>query len=361
MSRFVKLALAALIVGNVPLLAGENHKARQARPIPLGVSGGNASELGAGRCCSGTLGALVQDRAGTKYILSNAHVLAGKHITETPRKDARERDAIHQPGGADVRCRHIPRDQIGHLVRWEPLKPGGVSLMDAAIAEVAPQTVDPKGRILEIGTIAATPAQSYVGQKVKKSGRTTGLTRGTIKAVNATIRVSYSKDAKGKSFKSTFKNQILVTPGHFIKPGDSGSLLVEDVEHNPRPIGLLFAGGSSVAIANPIQKVLQRLDVTFVGSVPAAGREAAAAQLDQPEADADEVAAITAVKEQHASELMQLPGVIGLAVGFSSEEGSSPVIFILVEATPQSLPSLAPKELDGVPVEILEIGEVVAY
>ena len=55
-----------------PVKGGTDHKARQARPIQLGVSGGNANDTANGFCCSGTLGALVQ-RGGTQFILSNTH------------------------------------------------------------------------------------------------------------------------------------------------------------------------------------------------------------------------------------------------------------------------------------------------
>src|SRR5688572_31965589 len=39
-----------------------NHKVRQERPIQLGTSGGNATDIANGFCCSGTLGALVHGK-----------------------------------------------------------------------------------------------------------------------------------------------------------------------------------------------------------------------------------------------------------------------------------------------------------
>jgi hypothetical protein len=44
-----------------------------------------------------------------------------------------------------------------------------------------------------------------------------------------------------------------------------GSLVVEDVATNPCAIGLLFAGSSTHAIANPINQVLSFLGATMVG------------------------------------------------------------------------------------------------
>ncbi len=51
----------------------------------------------------------------------------------------------------------------------------------------------------------------------------------------------------------------------FLNSGDSGSLMVEDVTTRPRAVGLLFAGSSSIAVANPIGEVLSFLGATMVG------------------------------------------------------------------------------------------------
>src|SRR5205814_1435868 len=51
----------------------------------------------------------------------------------------------------------------------------------------------------------------------------------------------------------------------FLDSGDSGSLMVEDVATKPHAVGLLFAGSSTTAIANPIGQVLAFLGATMVG------------------------------------------------------------------------------------------------
>ncbi len=51
---------------------GANHQVRNQH---FGVSGGNINDISRLYCCSGTLGSLVQDTSGVKYILSNNHVL----------------------------------------------------------------------------------------------------------------------------------------------------------------------------------------------------------------------------------------------------------------------------------------------
>jgi hypothetical protein len=59
----------------------------------------------------------------------------------------------------------------------------------------------------------------------------------------------------------TFTGQIVILNRgkRFLNSGDSGSLMVENVSTNPRAVGLLFAGSSTSAIANPIGQVLPNL------------------------------------------------------------------------------------------------------
>ena len=66
------------------------------------------------------------------------------------------------------------------------------------------------GAILEIGTISASTVAASIGQAVKKSGRTTGLTRSTVSGLNATISVQYENEcAGGAAFTKTFTGQIV--------------------------------------------------------------------------------------------------------------------------------------------------------
>src|SRR4029453_13253331 len=107
-----------------------------------------------------------------------------------------------------------------------------------------------------------------INQAVKKSGRTTGLTHSSVTGLNATVSVAYDNEcAGGGAFTKTFTGQIVIanSGNHFLNSGDSGSLMVEDVATNPRAVGLLFAGSSTQAIANPIGQVLTFLGATMVG------------------------------------------------------------------------------------------------
>ena len=110
---------------------------------------------------------------------------------------------------------------------------------------------------------------------MKKSGRTTGLSRSSISGLNGTVKITYENEcAGGIAFTKTFTGQIIIKNSRcgFLNSGDSGSLMVEDVTTNPRAVGLLYAGSSTcsrsaIAVANPIQEVLDyfssKLPATF--------------------------------------------------------------------------------------------------
>jgi hypothetical protein len=139
--------------------------------------------------------------------------------------------------------------------------------VDCAIAAVRAGMVRTDGAILEVGTISASTVGASLGQAVKKSGRTTGLSRSTVSGLNATVNVGYSTECAGSSFTKTFTGQIFInnSGSKFLNSGDSGSLMVEDVTTNPRAVGLLYAGGGGIAVANPIGQVLSHLGATMVG------------------------------------------------------------------------------------------------
>lgn len=236
------------------------NTAKQTPPIQLGTSGGWTYDLANGYCCGGTLGSLIKVN-GSRYILSNYHVMerdivpGGNGIVVNPG------DPIVQPGLMDVGCASANTQVVGTVLKLNALPNSNV---DAAIALVSPGMVNTNGSILGIGTISATTLAAKLKQAVKKSGRSTGLTTSTVTGLNATVSVAYESECMGATaFTKTFTGQIVVANSNssFLGSGESGSLLVENVTTKPRAIGLLFAGTSTTAIANPIGQVLQ-----FVGS-----------------------------------------------------------------------------------------------
>jgi hypothetical protein len=246
---------------------GTSHTAVQSPPIQLGTSGGNVNDIANGYCCSGTLGALVQ-KGGSQYILSNSHVFAGDVVSGGNGRQAQIGDDVNQPGLVDNNCGTSGTNIVADVSSLSTLyPPNSTPNVDCSIAQVRSGMVRTDGSILEVGTISASTVGASVGQAVKKSGRTTGLTRGTISALNATISVGYETECAGTSFTKTFTGQIIVGQhgSGFLNSGDSGSLMVEDVATNPRAVGLLYAGSSTSAVANPIGDVLSHLGATMVG------------------------------------------------------------------------------------------------
>ncbi len=243
------------------------------RPAPGGVS------IGHYKITAGTLGVVVRDRAtGVRLILSNNHVLANSN-------DAAIGDAILQPGPADGG--QVGTDTIANLERFCPIdfgvspptcgiasgvaefsnalakllgsehqlqavkaKPQATNQVDAAVARPIKDS-DILDEILEIGEVSGTVVAT-LGMGLRKSGRTTKFTTGEVTVLDATVSVSY-----GSGRTATFDNQIVAGP--MSQGGDSGSLVVAG--DSLKAVGLLFAGSEQSTIINPIQAVLDCLEV----------------------------------------------------------------------------------------------------
>lgn len=381
MGNYIRYCHKAIFAGIIALSlisatwadSGPAQRDEQQFPIQLGTSGGNINDSSKAFCSGGTLGALVEDGGGKQYILSNNHVLARTNLATIG-------EDIIQPGLIDQipTCSKDTTDIVADLSAFIPIlfKTKGTmppNTVDAAIAQVRAGYVDPTGFIIDIGTLSSDTVAPSLRMAVKKSGRTTGLTTGNITAVNATIDVSYGS---GKT--ARFINQIVVGSGNFIASGDSGSLMVEDGVPSPRAVGLLFAGGSNTAIANPIDDVLNAFGVSMVGSGPSSARimgkilawaktilsvaeiQVANAQLP-PQASQAAVDAVRRIKERHEGRLLAIPGVIGVGVGVSEKTSRQAAIEIYVKEAGESLHRVLPKSLDGVEVKIIETGEIRAY
>lgn len=229
-------------------------QARQARPVPIGVSIGTYRPNASNLCFAGTLGCRLQridlnnGGATTHFILSNNHVLAEQNAG-TPGLDM-----ILQPGTLDNNCVLDLNDVIGTLSDFQPIDFNGSNLVDAAIATTTTADTDFASPADAYGAPTSTTVAATVGMPVQKFGRTTGLRKGEVDSINATVNVQYDSGV------ATFTNQvIIVSTGRgrkraFSDSGDSGSLIVTESGNNPT--GLLFAGSSSVTIANPINAVL---------------------------------------------------------------------------------------------------------
>lgn len=251
--------------------------------VQMGSSGGNNNDydtLKDGRgitnisnCCGGTLGALVEDAAGVRYILSNNHVLAESD-------QAREGDSIVQPGLIDGGCTPYGQDgattrPVATLSAFAPLANARTNV-DAAVARIDANVIDGSGAILhtgpqQSGSLSALPPAGGAGEtisvnsfaaaplRVVKSGRTTGLTCSTVESISQNVLVDYFKDCAEttKYLRKIYTNQISIGGNNFTDAGDSGSLVMD--ANNAEPIGLFYASGSGVSLASPIGDVLAEM------------------------------------------------------------------------------------------------------
>lgn len=243
-----------------------SHKTKQTPPIQLGTSGGWSKDLANGYCCGGTLGALVKTGDGAQHILSNYHVLESDIVSGGNNTVATFGDNVIQPGLIDASCKVANAQTVSSISGIKSLP--DASNVDAAIAPVAGGMVDADGKILKIGTISSSTIAASINQAVKKSGRTTGLTKSSISGLNAKVSVTYDNEcAGGTAFTKTFTGQIIIKNrgSAFLNSGDSGSLMVQDTATNPKAVGLLFAGSNTLAVANPIDEVLSFFSATMVG------------------------------------------------------------------------------------------------
>jgi len=338
--------------------SGPAHRVEQKRPIKLGTSGSNIEDRNSSYCCSGTLGSLVKNALGAQLILTNNHVgaLVNKGVVGQPGVPGQ---GIIQPGLIDQSpvCYQDKNDVVANLSAFVPIKFGGSSnLVDAAVAQVVAGKVDSTGAILDIGTISATPRAPAVGLKVKKSGRTSGLTTGKIYGINATVTVQYQEGCGiGAIVTAKFTDQIIITPGSFLKGGDSGSLVVENVSVNPKPVALAFAGSSSFAVGNRIQNVLTALGVNFVG----AGANALNAPRGLPTLSIQDarLEAVSRTRARYDDFLSKLPEAVGSGVGVSETNPDEAVIQLYVREASDRVRLAAPAALEGIRVEVVPTGE----
>ncbi|HEY2412741.1 MAG TPA: hypothetical protein VGI40_10890 [Pirellulaceae bacterium] len=220
-----------------------------------------SSAAPSGKNYAGTYGMLVKDGDGLLYALSNNHVFADcNHLPIGM--------PILSPAGMDGRPGERAPGEICRFSKMIELRSGAPALVnpcreDLAIAEVTDedqvsswQGDEDDGYDTPAGTIA--PSRRLA---VKKFGRTTGLTHGTIESVVVSTGIPYQSD----KFNALvwFQGVWAVKSNDsdpFALGGDSGSLVVtEDGEHC---VGILFATAAkgSRGFIIPMDRVVQGFD-----------------------------------------------------------------------------------------------------
>ncbi len=268
------LATDVVEIGVVRML---DVRTKRDRPCHPGVS------IGHFKSTAGTLGAIVKDKATRELmILSNNHVLANGSSLQKPR--AKIGDPILQPGPYDG---GKMADQVGTLYRYVPIEknvqksdcPVALAMargstrilnlvkkdyeirfykrfktentVDCALAKLDSTNLA-MASILEVGETKGV-SDVKPGDKVVKSGRTTGITRGVVKSVGTTLQVEMEDEEK-----VWFSDQVVSDMSS--QPGDSGSVVLNA---DQEVVGLLFAGSDKLTVFNRISNVINRLAIEF--------------------------------------------------------------------------------------------------
>lgn len=280
-------------VGKIKALHKDKH-----RPIIPGTS------VGHNKITAGTLG-IVVEKNNDKFILSNNHVLANEN-------DAAIGDSILQPGPSDggkeedkvaELSEFIPIDfdnenlvdaALAKLIDSQPEDPEDPPVEDPPVEDPddnLPEDNDFLSKIfkfienifkkllellglrkkqsqtfnarrsasegneyvnepLNLGPITKQLREVMLGDVVKKSGRTTGVTVDEVIGIDASANVSYGNGV------ALFVDQIICGP--MSRGGDSGSVVYDE---SGNAVGLLFAGSNTVTIVNRIQNVFNTLEI----------------------------------------------------------------------------------------------------
>jgi len=225
---------------------------QKCRPLRIGCSVAHF------QVTAGTLGAFVRNPAGDNMILSNNHVLANENA-------AMNGDAILQPGPFDGG--QDPADRIATLASFIQLDFQQPNRVDCATALLDEGVQFDSINLDILGQLTGVRQNDLdVRENVSKIGRTTGATRGAVTAIELdNVVINYDRGD------ATFNGQVEIEGAGtepFSQGGDSGSLIIDSAG---RAVGLLFAGSSSggtngrgLTYANPIQVVLQTLNVTII-------------------------------------------------------------------------------------------------
>ncbi len=211
---------------------------------------------------AGTFGCLVTTDDGILYGLTNNHVTGdcnhtplGMHILSPAPMDA-------DPNGP------APTG-IGRHHSFVPLHSGDPQQVQVQELDVALFSVTDHDQVssMQGSGVFNTPGATInpAGRmRVKKIGRTTGLTHGEVVGPWVTsLPIPYKSSRFSSVVHFTGAWGVRSLDGEsFSSPGDSGSLVVtEDGQH---AVGLIFAGAGQVSLMMPIISVMDHLNLALV-------------------------------------------------------------------------------------------------
>jgi len=208
----------------------ENHYDK----LVSGISISNAGDTSS----SGTAGAFFKIKNDT-FMITNRHVLLLS-------KDR----CVSQPSLSDTGGTK-PKSKIGEILWWsnDGKEKDRDTYMDAAIAKISYPVDFIKASRCKGVTYNGIKKPAKIGMRVRKCGRTTGLTYGVIRSVNCVVNIQ----ERGDTY--LYEEQILTS--FMSESGDSGSILIDDTNHI---VGLLFAGDTEKhnSYYNNIERVFEK-------------------------------------------------------------------------------------------------------
>jgi hypothetical protein len=227
-----------------PLVDVSEERQEEVRPL---VGGTSLSARIPNLYYAGTLGMVTYD----DKILSNAHVIAMNPETGGFLNTGTD---IIQPGSGDG---GTTGDQVGELEAYILIDfdPDAENYADAAIGSIDEgievsygEQFDEEGNYWVEGW-----TEVYIGDTIRKSGRTTGVTTGEVIHTNVSVVVRYGDQS------AYFVDQIVVEQENwsFAAPGDSGSAVDKDGEL----VGLLFAGSEDCAVICKAEHIIDELGI----------------------------------------------------------------------------------------------------
>ena len=243
---------------DAPVAAASNctdDRRKRQRPIVAGISVAHR-DVTAGTVAYFCRSTRHGDNPSHVFILSNNHVLANVN-------EAAEGDDVYQPGPADG---GTASDHAAELHRFVRMRLGGdvPNRVDAAIARLLPG-VNHNLSICGIGSVTGTD-RAVEEMRVRKHGRTTGLTDGVVTddAIDSIVGMDHSDPSVVALFQNQMRIERTGSSTVFGLGGDSGSLVVS--RDNRRAVGLYFAGPESglYGLANHIGDVLDQLQIELM-------------------------------------------------------------------------------------------------